>query len=139
MNSASLVHPGMPHTPMPHHPHTIPPDSLPGHSMVSPAPRHPVYAPHSHDPDLAAHHYRRLAAGRFALLRTQGGRFYAVIEVETGLGDIHAMIELRPHAAAAIAHAQREHPAREHAAGRAIVTGAGGIFYQDEMAVGAMP
>jgi hypothetical protein len=148
MNSASLVHPGMPHPAMPHPPYAIAPHPLPEHPTVSPAPRHPVYAPHSHDPDLVAHQYRRLAAGRFALLRTQNGRFYAVIEVETGLGDIHAMIELHPHAAAAISQAQREHPARERAAGRPVVTGqlpgedplgTGGVFYQDEMTVGALP
>src|SRR5579872_3420269 len=116
MNSASLTHPVMPNPAMPHHPYPIAPDPPEAHPTLSPGPRHPVYAPHSHDPDLVAHHYKRLAAGRFALLRTQSGRFYAVIEVETGLGDIHAMIELHPHAAAAISQAQREHPARERAA-----------------------
>jgi hypothetical protein len=108
----------------------LPPAAHPGH-------HHPLYAPHSHDPDLSAHHYKSIAKGRFALIRTQGGRFYAVIEVMTALGEIHAMLELHPHAATAIAHAQHEHEARQHAAGYGMVTGGGGVFYQDEMTVGA--
>jgi hypothetical protein len=113
----------------------LPPPAHPGN-------HHPVYAPYSHDPDLAAHHFKSIATGRFALLRTQSGRFYAVIEVMTALGEIHAMLELHPHAATAIAHAQREHEVRQHAAhqhaaGYDMVTGAGGYFYQDEMTVGA--
>ena len=38
--------------------------------------------PHAHDPELEAHEYERLASGRFCLVRTTSGRFYACIEVE---------------------------------------------------------
>lgn len=79
--------------------------------------------PHSHDPDLEAHHYAQVARGRFCLVKTASGKFFAQIECWTGLGHLCAMIELSPAAAHALAQGQVEHiqaaeAAAQHAAGR---------------------
>jgi hypothetical protein len=46
------------------------------------------------DPDLLAKRYRAVAQGSFRVLRTQSGRYYACVKVETGLGHLCAAIHL---------------------------------------------
>jgi hypothetical protein len=69
--------------------------------------------PHSHNPELEAGRASELARGRFKLVRTHSGRFFADVHVWTLLGEIHAQIELAPHAAHALADAQAQHVAEQ--------------------------
>jgi hypothetical protein len=95
-----------------------------------PTPTHAFIPLHAHDPELEAHEYERLAAGRFCLVRTRSGRFYACIEVDTLLGHVCAMIELSPAAAHALAQAQHDHVRSQQ---RAQTTG---FVFGDEMTTG---
>ena len=95
-----------------------------------PPPAHAFLPLHAHDPELEAHEYERLAAGRFCLVRTKSGRYYACIEVDTLLGHLCAMIELAPAAAHALARAQHEHVRAQE---RAQTTG---FMLGDEMTTG---
>jgi hypothetical protein len=95
-----------------------------------PPPAHAFFPLHAHDPELEAHQYERLASGRFCLVRTQSGRYYACIEVDTLLGHVCAMIELSPAAAHALARAQHEHVRAQQRAQSA------GFAFGDEMTTG---
>ena len=101
--------------------------------------------PHSHDADLASGHYDRLAQGRFMLVRTDHGLYFASIEVDSLLGRMHMMIELSREAAHMLARAQKEH---EEGLTKKVATGLArradayrrGAYttgYQDEMTTGA--
>ena len=102
--------------------------------MLNPQPNGRIH-PHSHDPELAQ--ARNLASGCFCIVRTRSGRFYACIEGETALGEMHVMIELAPAAALSLARGQQEHVREQRREARAS-TGYH-VGYQDEMTTGAAP
>jgi hypothetical protein len=83
--------------------------------LAVPPPRHPRldHGVRYFDPEVESHAYKTVARGRFHIIRTTGGRFYACVSVETLLGHMCVAIHLERHAVQALVEAQREHHAAQ--------------------------
>jgi hypothetical protein len=75
------------------------------------------------DPELESHDYTTIGKGRFCLVRTKSGRFYACIFVETKLGHVSIALHLEREAAQQLAVAQAQHAQDQHQAAHDMRTG----------------